>query len=164
MYEVLKIFDSTPAAARQNGVIQWCALQTPCCDRIPCCRQKSMGNIHNLTPMFREVLQLTEGPMVAGRKEWRPPKLEKLVALECCKVLMPSFGRIGASQPDKWLSVFQPAKQVLVASSVISDIRRCARDGFLGSSQSNTKPRESNLFRIVGMLWGKGRGLLILDC
>ena len=47
------------------------------------------------------------------------------------------------SQPDNWRSLFQSAKEVLVTSFEISDIRRCARDGFLGASQSNTKPRET---------------------
>jgi hypothetical protein len=55
---------------------------------------------------------------------------------------MPLFERIDASQPDIWHSVFHSAKEVLVTSFKILDIRRCVRDGFLRTSQSNTKPTE----------------------
>jgi hypothetical protein len=103
-----------------------------------------------------EVLRSTQAPLVAGQKEWRGPEQEKqsfviclalavlsqLSALRCYNVVTPSFARIDASQHDKWRSEFQSAKEVLVTSSVISDTRRCARDGFLRASQSNTKPRE----------------------
>lgn len=40
MYEVVKISDSTTAAAPQNGVSRCCALQSTCCDRIPFCRKR----------------------------------------------------------------------------------------------------------------------------
>ena len=36
--------DSSNAAAPHNGVVQWCALQTTCCYRIPCCGKDSVIN------------------------------------------------------------------------------------------------------------------------
>jgi hypothetical protein len=57
--------------------------------------------------------------------------LSQLLALKSCSVLM--------HQPDKWDSVFQSPKDVLVTSLKILDIWRCAWDGFLRSSQSNRK-------------------------
>jgi hypothetical protein len=68
--------------------------------------------------------------------------LSQLLYHRRCNVLMPQFATIDASQTDNWRSVFQSAKEMFMTSSMISDIRRYVRDGFLGSSQSNTKPRE----------------------
>jgi hypothetical protein len=55
---------------------------------------------------------------------------------------MPPFMRTDTSQSNKWHSVFQSAKAMLVTSFEILDFQRCAQEGFLGSPLSNTKPRE----------------------
>jgi hypothetical protein len=68
--------------------------------------------------------------------------LSQLLALTRCSVLMPTFARVDASQPDNWRPVFELSKELLVTSTVISDIRKYAQGGFLGTPHSNTKPRE----------------------
>ena len=50
------------------------------------------------------------------------PSCRSLLALRWCKMLIPSVGRIKASQPDNWCSVFQPAKEVLI---LVEDITLC---------------------------------------
>ena len=65
--------------------------------------------------------------------------LSQLLVLKCCNVLMPSFVGIDASQLDNWRPVFRSAKKVLGTSSGILGIRRRARDGLLGASQSQPK-------------------------
>jgi hypothetical protein len=72
--------------------------------------------------------------------------LSQLLVLKCCSMVMPSFARINASQPNGH-TVFQSAKEVLVTLFMILDIRRCAQDGFLGISHSNTKPTGKPFFQ-----------------
>jgi hypothetical protein len=52
------------------------------------------------------------------------------------------IARISTSQLDNWQSVFQIAREALVTSFEILDIRRCAWDGLLRGLQANTKLRE----------------------
>lgn len=68
--------------------------------------------------------------------------LSQQFVVKCRNMLMPSFARISASQPDSWHSVFQSWKRLLVTSLRISDFWRCAWNGFPGALQSHTKPRE----------------------
>jgi len=75
-----------------------------------------------------EVLWLTEALLVAWQKAWWLLKQEKqssmlclteavlsqLLVLKFCSMLIPSFVMIDESQPDKWHSILQSAKAVLV--------------------------------------------------
>ena len=70
--------DSTTAAAFHIGVGQRCAVQTTCCERIPCCQERiSKKHGTQVLAMFVEVLRSIEAPFVPGRKEWRLTKLDK---------------------------------------------------------------------------------------
>ena len=81
-----------------------------------------------------------------------------LLTLRWCEMMMLSFGRINASQPNNSRAVFQPAKEVLFTSSVICDIRTYARDGFLVACTVDTQNLEkSHFFEMVDMFWGWGR-------
>jgi len=73
--------------------------------------------------------------------------LFELLALKRRRVLMPSFAWIDASQLNNWNSVFQSTKEVIATSFEILDPGRCARNGFLGASHSNTKPREKSFLQ-----------------
>jgi hypothetical protein len=48
--------------------------------------------------------------------------LSELLVSKCCSMLMPSFMRISASQPNNWCSAFQAAEGVFVTSFKILDI------------------------------------------
>jgi predicted metalloenzyme YecM len=66
---------------------------------------------------------------------------------------MPSITRIDASQPNKWHSVFQSAKVVLVTSFENLDFQRCAQDRFLVKHKTKRIAISSNLlacFEVVG--------------
>lgn len=68
--------------------------------------------------------------------------LSQQFVVKCCNMLIPSFAKIIASQPDSWHSVFRSWKKVLVTSLRISDFWSCVWSGYPGAQQSHTKPRE----------------------
>jgi len=47
---------------------------------------------------------------------------------------------------------------------MILDIRRCAQDGFLGASHSNTNHAKGQFFWVFDTFWSRGRKLPITDC
>jgi len=100
-----------------------------------------------------EILGSAEALVAAGWEEWRLLEQEKQSSMICLTQAIPSADsqnwqhaatRIDTSQLDNWHSVFQSAKEVLVTSFEILDIRKCVRDGFLRASQLNTKHTEKS--------------------
>jgi len=70
--------------------------------------------------------------------------LSQLLVLQCGGVMRLSVVRIDTSQPDNRRSVFQSAKELLVASFEVLDILRCVSHSLLGASQKNRKQREKS--------------------
>jgi hypothetical protein len=111
----------------------------------------------NVFAMFMEVLRSVNRSTV-GRcarrvtaSETGKPELHDLphsgrfitaVSPEMLQRVMPSSARSDPSQRDSWPSGFQSPKEMLVTPLESLDIRRYARGGFLGATQSNTKPTE----------------------
>jgi hypothetical protein len=101
--------------------------------------KESVGNIHKRLCNVQGSAMVNRSTNGHPAKKWWLPKQEKqssmiclteailshLLALRCYIVLMPSFVRINASQPNNRHSNFQSAKEVSVTSSVISDIQTC---------------------------------------
>lgn len=156
--EVVMFSDSTNGAGLQIGVSQWCAIQTVCCDRILCCEEIPVGNIHShLSTVYgsavtdRSTVGCWVKRMMASETGEAELKQSCMVCLAILKQYEPwsaavcwchQSQELTLQNPTAGISVFQSVKEVLVTLYVILDIRKCVQDGFLGASQLNIKLRE----------------------
>jgi hypothetical protein len=131
------VTDSTTAAAVQNGVSGRWSVEAIWCVRILCCIVASLHRC--IVGHWANRVTASE----TGEVELRElPRSGRAVTAVNPEMLQRAEAIIREDQPDNRCPVFQSAKEVLLTSTVISDVRRCARDGFLGATQSNTKPKE----------------------
>jgi hypothetical protein len=133
-----------------------CVLQTRCCDRIPCHRQR-ISEQYQWTSLQclwkccgRQKHRWSLGDKSDGLRNRKTALrhlpssgvLSQLLVLQREGVMMPSVARFHTSQPDNRRSVLQSTKEVLIASFEVLDIPWCVWDSLLRASLYNTKPRE----------------------
>ena len=112
-----------------TSVSKWC-YSVMCVANTVLWRRQKCGSWQKHRRSLGENVTATERRKQSSMFTSISPSCRSLLALRWYKMMMPSFGRINASQRDSSCSVFQPAKEMFFTSSVIFDFERMSEMGF----------------------------------